>query len=269
MLLKVDHVTMYSYDRPVRGVAQSHRLTPSRFDGQKTVDWSVSVTDGTKGGAFRDGAGDWIEGWTVKGPVAQIAVRVAGLVETADLAGVLRGHREQVATDCYLRDSPATRIDGGLAKLARAADGAQDALAAAHSLSLAVSDAVAYRPGTTHAKTTASEALAQGEGVCQDHAQILCAIARAAGLPARYVSGYLFASSDGVPHEAAHAWAEVFVPGLAWVGFDAANRCCPDDRYIRLGSGLDAQDAAPIRGSARSAGTESLTVQVAVQSVQQ
>ena len=72
-----------------------------------------------------------------------------------------------------------------------------------------------------------------------------------------------------MPHEAAHAWAEVFLPGLGWVGFDAANRCCPDERYIRLGSGQDAQGAAPIRGSARSAGKESLTVQVAVQSVQQ
>jgi transglutaminase-like putative cysteine protease len=269
MLLKVDHVTLYSYDRPVRGVAQSHRLTPSRFDGQTTQEWSVTVTDGTKGGAFRDGAGDWVEGWTVKGPVAQIEVRVAGLVQTTDLAGVLRGHRELTPPEAYLRDSPATHMDAGLAKLARAADGADTALAAAHALSRAVSDAVAYRPGTTHAKTTASEALAQGEGVCQDHSQVLCAIARAAGLPARYVSGYLFATADGVAHEAAHAWAEVFLPGLGWVGFDAANRCCPDDHYIRLGSGLDAQDAAPIRGSARSAGTESLTVQVAVQSVQQ
>ena len=253
----------------MRGVGQSHRLTPSRFDGQKTVEWSVLVTDGTKGGSFRDGAGDWVEGWTVKGPVAQIEVRVAGLVETSDLAGVLRGHREMTPPECYLRDSPATRMDAGLAKLARAADGTENPLAAAHALSQAVSDAVAYRPGSTHAKTTASEALAQGEGVCQDHTQVLCAIARAAGLPARYVSGYLFATSDGVPHEAAHAWAEVFLPGLGWVGFDAANRCCPDQHYIRLGSGLDAQDAAPIRGSARSAGTESLTVQVAVQSVQQ
>jgi transglutaminase-like putative cysteine protease len=269
MLLKVDHVTVYAYDRPVRGVAQSHRLTPSRFEGQRTIEWSVTVTDGTRGGSFRDGAGDWIEGWTVKGPVADISVRVAGLVETADLAGVLRGHREMVPPECYLRESPATRMDTALSKLAQAAASAPDPLSAAHALSLAVSDAIAYRPGATHAKTTASEALAQGEGVCQDHAHVLCAIARTAGLPARYVSGYLFATADGVPHEAAHAWAEVFLPGLGWVGFDAANRCCPDDRYIRLGSGLDAQEAAPIRGSARSAGKESLTVQVAVQSVQQ
>ena len=74
---------------------------------------------------------------------------------------------------------------------------------------------------------------------------------------------------QGVAHEAAHAWAEVHVAGLGWVGFDPANRCCPDDRYIRLGSGLDAQDAAPIRGIARGVGAESLDVTVAVQALQQ
>lgn len=156
MLLKVDHVTLYSCDRPVRGVAQSHRLTPSRFDGQMAAHWSVSVSEGTRGGSFRDGAGDWIEGWTVKGPVAGIEVRVAGLVETADLAGVLRGHREQVPPECYLRESPATRMDTALSRLSSAADNAPDGLSAAHALTLAVSNAVTCRPGATHAKTTAS-----------------------------------------------------------------------------------------------------------------
>jgi transglutaminase-like putative cysteine protease len=269
MLLTVDHVTTYSYDRPVRGVVQSHRLTPSRYEGQEVLDWTVEVTEGVRGGAFRDGAGDWVEGWTVKGPLAQIEVRVSGRLRTTNLAGVLRGHREQVPPEAYLRHSPATRPDAGLLALARVAEGASDVLASAHALSLAVSDAVAYRPGTTHAHTTAAEALAQGEGVCQDHAQVLCALARARGIPARYVSGYLFATGDGLAHEAAHAWGELYVPGLGWVGFDPANRCCPDDRYIRLGSGLDAAEAAPIRGTARSRASESLAVQVAIAAVQQ
>jgi transglutaminase-like putative cysteine protease len=85
-------------------------------------------------------------------------------------------------------------------------------------LAFAVADAIAYRPGVTHAHTTAAEALALGEGVCQDHAHALIACARVRGIPARYVSGYLFASEDGTPHEAAHAWAELHVPALAGSG---------------------------------------------------
>ena len=271
MRLTVDHVTRYAYDAPVRSVVQSHRLTPSVFDGQKTLAWEVTVSGGAPGGVFRDGAGDRVQGYSVAGPVSEITVTVRGTVETQDLAGVLRGHRESVAPGCYLRGTVSTAPDDALRELSLGADGA-DPLALAHALSASVSAAIAYRPGVTHAHTTAAEALALGEGVCQDHAHALIACARLRGLPARYVSGYLFATEDGTPHEAAHAWAEIHVAGLGWVGFDAANRCCPDARYIRLGSGVDAREAAPIRGIARGmtgASPEAMDVVVAVQADQQ
>jgi transglutaminase-like putative cysteine protease len=269
MILTVDHVTTYRYAQPVRGVVQSHRLTPSVFDGQKVRNWSVTVSDGLKGGGFRDGAGDWVQSWSVLGPVSEITVTVRGSVETQDLTGLLRGHKEGIPREAYLNDTAPTRVDAALAELARAAEGASGALDAAHRLSAAVADAIAYKPGATQAHTTAAEALALGEGVCQDHAHALIAVARRADLPARYVSGYLMSGCDGSPGEAAHAWAEIWVQGLGWIGFDPANACCPDDRYIRLGSGLDAQDAAPIRGTARGPGAEILDVSVAVQAVQQ
>ncbi|MEO6298368.1 MAG: transglutaminase family protein [Paracoccaceae bacterium] len=268
MLLLIDHVTRYRYGHPVRGVVQSHRLTPSKFDGQQVLEWDVTVSGGTPGGAFRDGAGDWVQGWTIKGPVEEIEVRVRGKVSTSDLAGVLRGHRELTPPLSYLRETPATSMTAALRALADTAEG-ETSLSLAHALSLVVSEAIAYKPGATNAKTTAAEALAQGEGVCQDHAQVLCTIARARMLPARYVSGYLLADAEGEAHEAAHAWAELFLDGLGWVGFDPANECCPDDRYVRLGSGLDAQEAAPIRGSARTMGEETLDVTVAVLATQQ
>ncbi|TAG22147.1 MAG: transglutaminase family protein [Rhodobacterales bacterium] len=263
MRLTVDHVTRYHYDRPVRSVVQSHRLTPSVFAGQKTLAWEVTVTGGARGSGFRDGAGDLVQAWTVTGPVAEVTVRVQGTVETVDLTGVLRGHKETAAPECYLRATLPTRADTALEGLAHKAQAA-DPLALAHALSAAVADAIAYRPGVTSAHTTAAEALALGEGVCQDHAHALIAVARVRGLPGRYVSGYLFADADGQSHEAAHAWAELHLPGLGWVGFDPANRCCPDDRYIRLGSGFDAQDAAPIRGIARGGGKEAMDVTVAI-----
>ncbi len=263
MRLTVDHVTRYSYNTPVRSVVQSHRLQPSLFAGQKVVAWEVTVEGGVKGARHRDGAGDQLQGWTIAGPVTEIRVQVQGTVETQDLSGLLTGHRETVAPDCYLRNTLPTQADQRLMDLAQSVQ-AQDALALAHAMAAAVADAIAYRPGVTHAHTTAAEALALGEGVCQDHAHALIACARHRGLPARYVSGYLFSDADGQAHEAAHAWAELHVAGLGWVGFDPANRCCPDARYIRLGSGFDAQDAAPIRGISRGGGHEDMDVTVAI-----
>ena len=263
MLLSVEHVTHYTYDRPVRGVVQSHRLTPASFEGQKVLSWDIEVSDGLKGGGFRDGAGDWVQGWSVMGPVSQITVTVRGLVETVDLAGVVRGHREGVAPMVYLGETAPTRADAALMAIGEEARGAGEALAQAHAMSDAIAEAIKWTTGVTRAATTAAEALAQGEGVCQDHAHALIAVARSAGIPARYVSGYLLTAHEGA-QEAAHAWAELHVQGLGWVGFDPSNACCPDARYVRLGSGFDAQDAAPIRGMARGTGAESLAVSVTV-----
>ncbi|QUS34982.1 transglutaminase family protein [Falsirhodobacter algicola] len=265
MILTVHHVTRYSYDAPVRGLVQSHRLTPASHAGQRVIDWSVQVSNGIRGGCFRDGAGDMFESWSVTGPVTEVEVSVMGRVETSDQLGVLRGHREMVDPTCYLRDTPLTHPGGTIRALAAEAQG-REPLQVAHHLAARVAEEIVWTPGATEAGTTATEALARGKGVCQDHAHTLIAAARHAGMPARYIAGYMVA--DGT-QDAAHAWAEVFVAGLGWVGFDAANRCCPDDRYIRLASGFDAQDAAPIRGSARGGGGEVLDVTVAVHQAQQ
>lgn len=263
MLIAVEHVTRYRYDAPVRGVVQSHRLTPSVCEGQRALSWAVTVTEGVKGGGFRDGAGDWVQGWSVPGPVTEIAVSVRGLVETQDTSGVLRGHREVVPPMAYLGETVPTRADAALTAMAAAAAGAGSALSVAHAMAAAVAEAIVWTPDVTAPQTTAAEALAQGRGVCQDHAHALIAVARAGGVPARYVTGYLL-SGEGASGQAGHAWAELWVEGLGWVGFDAANACCPDDRYVRLGSGIDAAEAAPIRGTARSPGVERMDVTVQV-----
>ena len=273
MILTVRHVTTYRYDRPVRAVLQSHRLRPARFDGQTVIDWSAEPLGGIKGGGFRDGAGDFVQGWTIPGPLTEVVVEVRGRVETTDLAGVLRGFRERLPPEVWLRKTLATRCDAALSALADATAPAAQGLDLAHALAQAVAEALPYAPpekrGQTQSQTTAAEAMALGAGVCQDLAQVLIAVARRRGMPARYVAGYLLADAEGRAHEAAHAWAELWVPGLGWVGFDPANACCPDDRYIRLGSGLDAADAAPIRGIARGEAAEAMEVSVAVEAQQQ
>jgi transglutaminase-like putative cysteine protease len=127
-----------------------------------------------------------------------------------------------------------------------------------------VRDRVEYVAGVTDAHTGAAEALADGKGVCQDHAHIFISAVRTLGIPARYVTGYLVLDAPSAS-EAHHAWAEAWVEGLGWVGFDVANRICPTERYVRLAAGLDAGYAAPIIGSRRGGSTEKLDVSVEVQ----
>jgi transglutaminase-like putative cysteine protease len=267
MRLAVRHATLYRFDAPARFVTQSLRLTPTSSASQRVLDWKLSAEGAEFGAGFVDGAGDTVTTMTVQGPAEAIEIVVEGRVDTADTTGVLRDHRETIAPRVYLRATPMTQsnralLDLGVRALGGAGNG--DDLARAHRLAGAVADAITYAPGSTHAHTSAAEALEQGLGVCQDHAHALIAVAHAAGLPARYVTGYLLTRSDGSDEEASHAWAEVHVAGLGWVGFDPANRCCPDERYVRLGSGRDAREAAPIRGVQRGGGTEAMDVAVTV-----
>ncbi|TPE46556.1 transglutaminase family protein [Amaricoccus solimangrovi] len=271
MLLNVRHTTVYGFDAPMRFVTQSHRLNPVDTAGQKIRSWSVAAEGAAFGAAFTDGAGDRITTMTVQGPVERIEIVVEGEVETFDTTGVLRGHRELISPVCYLQPTSATVPTGALLELVRATvDAARGTeLARAHRFSAAVTEAIAYAPGTTHAHTTAAEAVELGQGVCQDHAHALIAMAQATGLPARYASGYLLSGEEAAEDDASHAWAEIRIEGLGWVGFDPANACCPDERYIRLGSGRDAREAAPIRGVSRGGGAEALDVRVEVAQRQQ
>jgi transglutaminase-like putative cysteine protease len=127
-----------------------------------------------------------------------------------------------------------------------------------------VSDAITFDTSATDASATAAQALSLGRGVCQDLAHVFIAASRAAGLPTRYVSGHLLRADGESEQEASHAWAEVAIPGLGWVGFDPANRSCPTDAYVRVAIGLDYLHAAPVRGARNGGGAERMTVKLNV-----
>lgn len=272
MKLTVSHETTYRFEPPMRGVVQSLRLTPSLCENQSVLDWSITIDGAAMGAGFRDGAGDWIETATVIGPVDAVTVRVFGTVETQDTGGLLKGHRERIMPEAYLRPTQATKVDRALAELAETAVKgipADNNVDRAHALSTAVSAAIQYTPGQTKHGTTAAEALALGRGVCQDHAHALIAAALSVEIPARYVTGYLFSTEDATAPEASHAWAELWSPELGWVGFDPSNGICTNDCYIRIGSGGDASEAAPIRGVSQGGGEEALDIAVSVTQAQQ
>ncbi len=267
MKLRVDHRTTYRFDPPAAGLAQSLRLHPTDSASQSVVRWNVTVDGATMGSGFRDGAGDWVETAILRGVTEDVTVAVEGIIDTADTSGVLKGVREKIPPLAYLEPGWATRPSRAITDLAAAAldnIDPKDVLAQAHALTGAVADAVTYVPGTTDSETAAADAFAAGSGVCQDQAHVLIAAALTQDIPARYVTGYFFATEGTVGGEASHAWAEIHVPDLGWVGFDPTNRKCPDEHYIRLGSGREAQEAAPIRGISQGGSSETLDVAVAV-----
>jgi transglutaminase-like putative cysteine protease len=133
-----------------------------------------------------------------------------------------------------------------------------------HELSAHIAERVPYAKGATGVATKAEEAVAAGEGVCQDHSHIFIGAVRLLDIPARYVSGYLM-MNDRVTQEASHAWAEAHIEGLGWVGFDVSNGISPDPRYVRVATGRDYRDAAPVTGISFGASEQVLSVDLEVE----
>ncbi|MFT3726090.1 MAG: transglutaminase family protein [Hyphomonadaceae bacterium] len=259
MRLTIHHATTYTYDPPADRCALRLRLYPPVFDSQKVLDWKVSVNGQAIRPLMTTATGDRELVWTVAGSTPEVAIMAEGEVEVRDTAGVVRGLKDTVRPGVYLRTTPLTQPDKRIEALgAGIAPGKP--LERMHALFNAVADAVAYRPATTTSSTTAAQALKAGQGVCQDHAHVFISASRTMGVPARYVVGYLLASDANLTET--HAWAEAWVQDIGWVGFDAANRLCPTDRYVRLGCGLDAADAAPIRGNVSGMHQERLSASV-------
>lgn len=263
MRLKITHRTEYQYDAPVAYALQRIRLVPLTSDVQTVLSWSLAVEGAREEVRFVDHFGNDTRLLSVSGGPHAIVIEVAGEVETADRAGVSGPHRGHVPLWLFLSATPLTAA-GSAVRAVIAGIGEDSELDRLHRLMDAVAEKVAYRPGATTTVTTAEEALQSGEGVCQDHAHVFIAAARAMGMPARYVSGYLMMEGEA-PQAAMHAWAEAHVSQLGWVGFDAANRICPDGRYVRIASGRDYRDAMPISGIRLGQADERLAVTVMVE----
>ncbi len=265
MRIRIDHETRYIYDAPVRAVSQVLRLTPRAHDGQHVAAWRVDLDVDGRLRTGEDAFGNIVQLLSADGPIETLTLTVQGEVETMDTAGVVTGLIERLPTAVYLRETPLTRPDARIEAFARdAAAGKSDRLERLHALLSAIHAEVAFDTASTTVATSAIDAFAQRRGVCQDLSHIFIACARHLGVPARYVSGHLARNDGVVAQEASHAWAEAYVDGLGWVGFDVANGVCPGERHVRVAMGFDYLAAAPVRGSRIGGGTERLSVRLMV-----
>ncbi len=266
MLISIRHTTTYTYEPAIDRCALRLRLFPASFASQQVRSWNVSVNGESIDPLLTTPCGSGESLWTTQFSCEQVEVTATGMVDTENSAGLVRGLKETIRPGVYRRASHLTAPDAAIEALARSIGEGQP-LDRMHRLCGAVRDAIDYTPGATDMGTTAGQALRRGAGVCQDHAHVFVTAARAMGFPARYVVGYLLAAVGDQLET--HAWGEAFVPDLGWVGFDAANRLCPTERYVRLACGLDADDAAPLRGSHGGGGKESLSARVDMVQTQQ
>lgn len=263
MRLYVRHRTEYRFSEPQARLVQLLRLTPGNHAGQSIVSWQIDVDRDARLKPSRDGYGNETTMLYIDGPIERIDIEVSGEVLTEDRAGMIVGAPETLPPAYYLQATPLTKADEALADHIRALNLPGDPHGRAHALTEAIEALLAHEPADPATDHSAASRFAARAADPQGSAHVLIAAARMLGLPARYVAGHLY-RPEAVDGHAAHGWAELWVDGYGWIGFDAFEGCCPTDRYVRVAIGLDHGQAAPISGLRKGGGDEALAIDVHV-----
>jgi transglutaminase-like putative cysteine protease len=272
MRLHIEHETIFSYSQSVREAIGEARLRPRDDAGQRVLGFRLALDPHAPVDPVSDRFGNTIHCYSVLPPHRRLTVTATSEIETSESALNFAPALTVLEQYSFTGTSPYVPFTDDILAFARAvtpAD-ADDAEATARALSGAIYATCAYEPGSTDISTTADAVLAGRRGVCQDFAHLLIALCRGLGLPARYVSGYVFDSDkDADATLASHAWAEVFLDGRGWLGLDPTHNRATGSRYARVAIGRDYADAAPVRGIYQGDAEEKLEVRVRIRAAEQ
>lgn len=268
--LQIRHASGYRYQSPVTASYNEARITPLTTTSQTTVESRLELHPPARPYRYWDYWGTLVHAFDIHVPHAELVVTGTSVVETSEparldealdwrqLHGCADEFAEYLAPTAYVPFTSELCAGGDQA---RAEDGP---IASAHAVAEWVRASMVYRPGSTVVSTSAVEALATGEGVCQDFVHVFLGAVRALGIPARYVSGYLHPESDPAVGEMrkgqSHAWAEIWAGG--WVAVDPTNGGDPGLRHVVVARGRDYRDVSPLKGIYSGGAAHALEVEV-------
>lgn len=275
MLLRVEHLTRYRYEVPAWDSFNELRLRPADDYRQTLLAFDLEIEPRSELRSQRDPHGTLMHHFHVAAEHAELTVSASSLVETYPVpqpvpvsARTLPNLRHRFFT--YLAPTERVPLDRDwfsmLGALRLTPD--QDLVAYLSELTIYLQQRFHYVPNATHVDTPLADFVTAGAGVCQDYTHAMLALCRTAGIPARYVSGYVHADPTNehrlVGSEGSHAWVEAFLPGNGWVGFDPTNGRPVEEAHVKIGVGADYDDVPPVWGLRRGGGHGQLEVEVRV-----
>jgi transglutaminase-like putative cysteine protease len=292
MRFRITHVTRYAYDGPASESFMEARLTPSSDARQRLLTHRLETSPSARVHAYTDYFGNAVETFSLVRRHESLELTGISDVETTTLdvpaaaVDVSVSEARQISRSNrlplleFLLPSPALPLEAPVRRLAsRFLRGGAPLGRSLLSLNAWLHREFTYRPGSTTIETPIATVLRTRTGVCQDFAQIMAAILRAGGIPARYVTGYIEtnvqARANGtaanplplVGASESHAWVEAFLPGGFWLPLDPTNNCVAGERHVKVSVGRDYHDSTPTRGVFKGTQTRSLSVSVVMRRI--
>jgi transglutaminase-like putative cysteine protease len=280
-LLHVCHTTRLVYAEPVVEAHTEVRKTPVDTARQRVVTAKLDVAPAAKVRGYVDYFGTRVHAFNVLEPHGALVISAEAVVETRDERFLGPGSVEDLPADAgrlveYLHWSPAVP---GLDVYGTVAHGVSTELAppdfpkALAELGESVYERFRYDPDATDVHSSPEVLFEGGGGVCQDFAHALIGVLRRAGVPARYVSGYVHDPARGETRDpvrgaaSSHAWVEAWHPRTGWTGVDPTNHRLVDWQYVQVAAGRDYTDVQPLRGVFVGSDDQDLEVEVRVERI--
>jgi transglutaminase-like putative cysteine protease len=277
----IRHLTRFRYKEPVSESIMEVRMHPRSDHSQHCLSFSLSVSPRCRVFTYRDHYGNNVHHFDIPGDHDQLVIVAESLVEqhippdvpaflapdawqALDALVAQGDYGEMLLPSTFAQQTPALLELANKLNVVRR----DDPLMVLHELNKSIYDYFEYAPQSTRVDSPIDEAIASRQGVCQDFAHTMIALLRHIGIPARYVSGYLYRSREdhdrSLP-DASHAWVEALMPHLNWVGVDPTNDLVAFNRHIRTAVGRDYADVPPTHGVYRGKTESELYVAVHVE----
>jgi transglutaminase-like putative cysteine protease len=267
MKLRIEHTTSLAYDEPISEAYTELRLHPLDTITQRCLAFKLKTEPRGDVMQYTDRFGNLVHHFDALESHQRVVVRVLSEVVTEE--NFIDDQRKLSPLDefDYLSATKYAQHETAIRDFALPQIVEGDSTSSALQLMNALYLSMKYERGATDVRTTAIEALSLGRGVCQDFAHVMLAASRCAGIPARYVSGYLYSETsepDAAANAASHAWVDVFTESRGWISLDPTHGCEQTKDYVRVAVGRDYADVPPTRGIFKGKAKENLTVSVKV-----
>jgi transglutaminase-like putative cysteine protease len=264
VLIKVEHKTSFTYADRISEAYTELRLRPLSSGGQQCTSFRL-VTDppGVQVRAYRDRLGNDVQHLEVLEDHDQISITALSEVSTAAVFSDSAPEPSPLQVYDYLAPTEYAPFSDPLRELSTTAEGEGTGTERSVEVMRTMRSLLVYEPGATDVMTRADAALALGRGVCQDFAHVMLAACRQAGIPSRYVSGYLY-DPLGQGEVASHAWVDILDDERGWVSLDPTHDREQTEAYVRVAVGRDYADVPPTRGVFKGTAEETLDVAVRI-----
>lgn len=275
-VFKIVHITKYQYNYPIKESINEIRLFPHHFENQDVLQYQLLITHNPEVDISEDYYGNRVGNFNVLDAHSEMTIESRMLVRVnhslkipeIDATSVedIQAEKEKsiiLLRLCYIDDIQKQNEIEAILKDINTEN--KSIIEIAQQCNTYVFENFTYTKGITNIETTVDEILTLKKGVCQDFAHILLQLLRTAGIPSRYVSGYICPNESGLRGEGAtHAWVEIFTPKQGWLGLDPTNNIWTMDNHVRLSVGRNFNDCSPIKGTFKGLAIQTLSVCVSI-----